>query len=62
VNLHDDSEVRVEAASRLSARPGALLRTRGAATIRTGYRGSTQLLTKVDGTWKVTGSSGHWIE
>jgi tetratricopeptide (TPR) repeat protein len=37
-------------------------RTRGAARIRIGYEGSTQLLTKVDGTWKVTGSSGHWIE
>jgi len=37
-------------------------RTRGAARIRTGYQGSTQLLTKVDGTWKVTGTSGHWIE
>jgi tetratricopeptide (TPR) repeat protein len=138
VTLYDDSEVRVEAASRLSARRGALLldeeqiavlerilmglggtkrrapqsvmetpnqpvggvehiqkfwnrfftmgpghwggwilqtfpivtevtfidaaRTRGAARIRTGYRGSTQLLTKVSGTWKVSGSSGHWIE
>jgi hypothetical protein len=37
-------------------------RTRGAARIRIGYEGSTQLLTKVDGTWKVTGSSGPWIE
>jgi len=37
-------------------------RTRGAARIRNGYQGSTQLLTKADGTWKVTGSSGHWIE
>jgi tetratricopeptide (TPR) repeat protein len=37
-------------------------RTRGAARIRTGYQGSTQLLTKADGTWKITGSSGHWIE
>ena len=138
VKLHDGSDVRVEAASRLSARPGALLlnqeqiavferiltglggtrlrapqsvmetpnrpigavehiqkfwnrfftmgpghwggwilqtfpivtevtfidaaRTRGAARIRTGYQGSTQLLTKGDGTWKVSGSSGHWIE
>jgi tetratricopeptide (TPR) repeat protein len=138
VKLHDDSVVRVEAASRLCARPGALLldeeqiavlerilmglggtsrrapqgvmetpnqpiggveqiqkfwnrfftmgpghwggwllqtfpivgevtfidaaRTRGAARIRIGYQGSTQLLTKDDGRWKVTGSSGHWIE
>ncbi len=138
VKLHDGSDVRVEAASRLSARPGALLldeeriavleriltglggtkrrapqavmetpnqpiggvehiqkfwnrfftmgpghwggwilqtfpivtevtfidgaRTRGAARIRTGYQGSTQLLTKGDGTWKVSGTSGHWIE
>ena len=138
VKLHDDSHVRVEAASRLAARPGALLldeeqiavleriltglgrarrhvrqavmetpnqpvadlqqiqkfwnrfftmgpghwggwilqtfpivtevtfideaRTRGAARIRTGYEGSTQLLTKRDGTWTVTGVSGHWIE
>jgi hypothetical protein len=138
VKLHDDSGVWVEAASRLSARPGALLldeeqiavleriltglggtkrrvpqavmetphqpiggvehiqkfwnrfftmgpghwggwilqtfpivtevtfidaaRTRGAARIRIGYQGSTQLLTKGDGTWKVSGSSGHWIE
>jgi hypothetical protein len=37
-------------------------RTRGAARIRTGYQGSTPLLTKVGGTWKVTGTSGHWIE
>jgi tetratricopeptide (TPR) repeat protein len=138
VKLHDDTLVRVEAASRLAARPGALLldeeqvavleriltglggtrrrapqalmetpnqpigeleqiqkfwnrffsmgpghwggwilqtfpivnevtfidaaRTRGAARIRTGYEGSTQLLTKGDGTWKVNGASGHWIE
>ncbi|HEU4935338.1 MAG TPA: tetratricopeptide repeat protein [Vicinamibacterales bacterium] len=125
VKLHDDSVVHVEAASRLSAKPGAVLldeeqiavlerilmslggtkqrvhvehiekfwnrfftmgpghwggwilqtfpmvtevtfidapRTRGAARIRNGYQGSTQLLTKADGTWKVTGSSGHWIE
>lgn len=138
VKLHDDSDVRVQAALRLSRRPGGLLlneeqiavleriltglggtkrrapqsimetpnqpiggveqiqkfwnrfftmgpghwggwilqtfpivtevtfidaaRTRGAARIRTGYQGSTQLLTKVDGTWKVTGTSGHWIE
>jgi hypothetical protein len=126
VKVHDGSDVRVEAASRLSARPGAVLlyeeqiavleriltvlggtkyrapqtvnilkfwnrfftmgpghwggwilqtfpivtevtfidaaRTRGAARIRTGYQGSTQLLTKSDGTWKVSGSSGHWIE
>lgn len=138
VRLHDDAEVRVEAASRLASRPGALLldaeqitvleriltglggtkrhapreavetpnepiqgvehiekfwnrfftmgpghwggwileafpivteitfidaaRTKGAARIRTGYQGSTQLVTKVDGRWKITGSSGHWIE
>ena len=138
VKLHDDSDVRVEAASRLAAKPGALLldeeqiavleriltglggtkrrapqavmetpnqpiggvehiqkfwnrfftmgpghwggwilqtfpivtevtfidaaRTRGAARIRTGYQGSTQLMTKDDGTWRVTGTSGHWIE
>jgi len=138
VKLHDDSAVRVEAASRLAATPGALLldeeqiavleriltglggtrrraaqgvmetpnqpageveqiakfwnrffimgpghwggwilqtfpmvlevtfidaaRTRGAARIRTGYEGSTQLLTKGDGRWKVSGSSAHWIE
>ena len=138
VTLHDDSRVRVEAASRLCTRPGALLlddeqlsvlerilrglggtkrgvpqsimatpnqpagdvehilkfwnrfftmgpghwggwilqtfpivnritfidpaRSRGGAEIRTGYRGSTQLLAKEGGTWKVTGSSGHWIE
>ena len=138
VKLHDDTDVRVEAASRLSARPGSLLldeeqiavlgriltglggtkhpapqasletpkqpiggighiqkfwnrfftmgpghwggwilqtfpivnevtfidaaRTRGAARIRTGYQGSTQLLTKGDGTWKVSGVSGLWIE
>lgn len=138
VKLHDDTDVRVEAASRLSARPGALLldgeqiavleriltglggtkphapqsvmetrnqpigrlehiqrfwnrfftmgpghwggwilqtfpivnevtfidaaRTKGAARIRTGYQGSTQLLTKSDRTWKVSGSSGYWIE
>ena len=138
VKLHDDSDVRVEAASRLAATPGALLldeeqiavleriltglggtrrraaqgvmetpnqpageveqiakfwnrffimgpghwggwilqtfpmvlevtfidaaRTRGAARIRTGYEGSTQLLTKGDGRWKVSGSSAHWIE
>jgi tetratricopeptide (TPR) repeat protein len=138
VKLHDDSAVRVEAASRLCAGPGALLldeeqiavlqrilmglggttrlppqgamrmpnqpsggveqiqkfwnrfftmgpghwggwifetfpivsevtfidaaRTRGAARIRIGYEGSTQLLTKADRRWKVTGSSGHWIE
>ncbi len=37
-------------------------RTTGAARIRNGYQGSTQLLTKVGGTWKITGSSGHWIE
>jgi len=37
-------------------------RTRGAARIRTGYQGSTQLLTKGKGGWKVSGSSGHWIE
>ncbi len=37
-------------------------RTKGAARIRTGYQGATQLLTKTDGTWKVTGSSRHWIE
>ena len=37
-------------------------RTRAAARIRTGYEGSTQLLTKRDGKWKVTGTSGHWIE
>ena len=37
-------------------------RTRGSARIRTGYQGSTQLLTKGDGTWKVSGASGHWIE
>ena len=127
VKLYEDSDVRVEAASRLSARPGALLldeeqiavlegiltglggmsrrpqsviehiqkfwnrfftmgpghwggwilqtfpivtevtfidaaRTRGAARIRTGYEGSTQLLTKTGGTWKVSGASGHWME
>jgi len=138
VKLHDDSVVHVEAASRLSAKPGAVLldveqiavlerilmslggtgqraarsamgtpnqpirfvehiekfwnrfftmgpghwggwilqtfpivtevtfidasRTRGAARIRNGYQGSTQLLTKIAGTWKVTGSRGHWIE
>jgi tetratricopeptide (TPR) repeat protein len=138
VKLHDDSVVKVEAAARLSAKPGALLlneeqiavlerilislggtrqrapravmetpnqpiggvehiekfwnrfftmgpghwggwilqtfpmvtevtfidaaRTRGAARIRSGYQGSTQLLTKTSGTWRVTGSSGHWIE
>ncbi len=37
-------------------------RTKGAERIRTGYQGSTQLLTKTGRTWKVTGSSGHWIE
>jgi tetratricopeptide (TPR) repeat protein len=37
-------------------------RTKGGARIRTGYQGSTQLLTKGGGTWRVTGSSGHWIE
>jgi tetratricopeptide (TPR) repeat protein len=127
VKLHDDSVVRVEAASRLSAKPGALLldeeqiavlerilmglggtnrapqsvlehiqkfwnrfftmgpghwggwilqtfpimtevtfidaqRTRGAARIRTGYEGSTLLLTKTGDTWKVIGASGHWQE
>ncbi len=138
VKLHDGSDARVEAASRLSARPGALLlneeqiavleriltqlggtrrlapqavmetpnqpiggvehiqkfwnrfftmgpghwggwilqtfpivtevtfidaaRTRGAARIRTGYQGSTQLLTKGGGKWMVSGTSGHWIE
>jgi tetratricopeptide (TPR) repeat protein len=123
VKLHDDADVRVQAASRLAARPGALVlneeqiavlehiltgfgetkgrtpqiqwfwnrfftmgpghwggwiiqtlpivteitfidaaRTTGAARIRTGYEGSTQLLTKMDGKWKVIGASGHWIE
>ena len=129
VVLHDGSNVKVEASSRLAVRPGALLlyeaqiglleriltglggtrrhpdqtrevpfvqrfwnrfftmgpghwggwilqtfpivnevtfidvaRTRGAARIRTGYQGSTQLLTKSDGTWRVTGVTGHWIE
>lgn len=138
VTLHDDSKVRVEAASRLCTRPGALLlddeqlsvlerilrglggtkrrvpqsimatpnqpagdvehilkfwnrfftmgpghwggwilqtfpivnritfidpaRTRGGAEIRTGYEGTTQLLAKEGGKWRVTGSSGHWIE
>jgi hypothetical protein len=37
-------------------------RTRGAARIRTGYQGSTQLLAKSDGKWRVTGVTGHWIE
>jgi hypothetical protein len=34
----------------------------GVTRIRTGYGASTQLLTKEDGTWKVSGASGHWIE
>ena len=124
VTLHDDARARVEAATRLAARPGALLldaeqidvleriltqvcgarsrglepiqkfwnrfftmgpghwggwlletfpivheisfidpaRTKGGARIRVGYQGSTQLLTKANGTWTVTGASGHWIE
>lgn len=127
VKLHDDSDLRIDASSRLCRRAGALLldedqiavfiriltslggtkgertgpleqvlkfwnrfftigpghwggwivetfpivgevifidaaRTRGAVRIRSGYQGSTQLLTKTTGTWKVTGDSGHWIE
>jgi hypothetical protein len=37
-------------------------RTKGGARVRIGSQGSTQLLTKADGKWKVTGSSQHWIE